>query len=142
MDICGSQTLAKIKLNSKCSSPRQDNRFLPKNIVLCIVLLFLISFWGGCTTIKYGSPPRINKLETLKVGGSNKIDVRQSLGEPRGYGAARLSSVPKLSEIWFYEFYVSQGSKTSLTLLLVFFDEDLYEGHLWFSGTQLIGTSE
>jgi outer membrane protein assembly factor BamE (lipoprotein component of BamABCDE complex) len=108
-----------------------------------MVLLFLISFLGGCaTTIKYGSLPRIDKLETLKVGGSNKTDVRQSLGEPRGYGAARFSSVPKLSEIWFYEFYVSQGSKTSLTLLLVFFDEDLYEGHLWFSGTQLIDTSE
>jgi hypothetical protein len=50
--------------------------------------------------------------------------------------------VPKLSEIWLYEYYVSEGSKGSLALLLVFFDEDLYEGHLWFSGTQLIDTRE
>jgi hypothetical protein len=108
-----------------------------------MVLLFLISILGGCApTIKYGSQPRINKLETLIVGESNKADVRQSLGEPRGYGAARFSSMPKLAEIWFYEYYVSKGSKTSLSLLLVFFDKDLYEGHIWFSGTQLIGTSE
>jgi len=108
-----------------------------------MILLFSVSILGGCApTIKYGSQPRINKLETLKVAGSNKTDVRQSLGEPRGYGAALFSSVPKPSEIWFYEFYVSQGSKTSLALLLVFFDEDLYEGHIWFSGTQLIGTSD
>jgi hypothetical protein len=143
MDTCGSQTLAEKKLNSKSSSLRQHNRFLPESIVLCMVLLLLISFLGGCApTIKYGSPPRINKLEVLKVGESNKTDVRQSLGEPRGYGAAHFSSVPKLSEIWFYEYYVSKGSKTSLSLLLVFFDKDLYEGHIWFSGTQLIGTSE
>jgi hypothetical protein len=143
MDICGSQTLAKIKLNSKSSNHRQHNRILPKNIVLSMVLLFLISFLGGCaTTIKYGSPPRINRLETLKVGGSNKADVLQSLGEPRGYGAGRFSSVPRVDEIWFYEYYISKGSKTSLTLLLVFFDKDLYDGHLWFSGTQLIDTSE
>lgn len=141
MDTFGSQTLAKIRIDNKISSPRQHNRILPKKIVFCMVLLFLISFLGGCA-MKYGVPPRINKLETLKVGGSNKTEVRQSIGEPRGYGAARLSSVPKLSEIWFYEFYVYQGSKMSLTLLLVFFDEDLYEGHLWFSGTQLIDTSE
>lgn len=143
MDTCGSQMLAKKKLNSKSSSLLQHNRFLPKSIVLCMVLLFLTSILGGCApTIKYGSQPRINKLETLIVGESNKVDVRQSLGEPRGYGAARFSSVPKLAEIWFYEYYVSKGSKTSLSLLLVFFDKDLYEGHIWFSGTQLIGTSE
>jgi hypothetical protein len=141
MDTCGSRTLVKIKLNSESLRGRQ-HKVLPKAVVLFTILLFSISILGGCTTIKYGSPPRINKLETLKVGGSNKTDVRQSLGEPRGYGAALFSSVPKLSDIWFYEFYVSQGSKTSLALLLVFFDEDLYEGHLWFSGTQLIDTRE
>ena len=143
MDTFGSQTLANIKPNSKSSSPRQHNRFLLKKIVLCMVLLFLISFTGGCaTTLKYGSQPRVNKLETLKVGESNKTDVRQSLGEPRGFGAARFSSVPQLGEIWFYEYYVAEGSKTSLSLLLVFFVKDLYEGHIWFSGTQLIGTRE
>ncbi len=143
MDICGSQTLAKIKLNSKNSNPQQHQRISPKKIGLCMVLLFLISFLAGCaTTIKYGSPPRTDKLETLKVGGSNKADVRQSLGEPRGYGAAHFSSAPKLGEIWFYDYYVVEGSKTSLTLLLVFFGEDLYEVHLWFSGTQLIDTSK
>lgn len=143
MDTCGSQTLAKLKLDSKSSNPQQHHRILPKNMMLCMVLLSLISFLGGCaTTIKYGSPPRINRLETLKVGGSNKTDVRQSLGEPRGYGAARYSSVPEPREIWFYEYYVSEGSKTALTFLLVFFDKDLYDGHIWFSGTALLDTGE
>lgn len=143
MDTCGSQMLVKLKRDSNSSNSQQHQRKLPKTILLCMVLLFLISFLGGCaTTIKYGSPPRTNRLETLKVGKSNKSDVRQSLGEPRGYGAGRYSSVPEPREIWFYEYYVSEGSKTSLTILLVFFDKDLYDGHLWFSGTGLLDTSE
>lgn len=143
MDICGLQTLAKLKLDSKSSNPKQHQRILRKTIVLCMFSFLLISFLGACaTTIEYGSPPRINRLETLKVGTSNKSDVRQSLGEPRGYGVGRYSSMPEPREIWFYEHYISEGSKTSLTFLLLFFDKDLYDGHLWFSGTGLLDTSE
>jgi hypothetical protein len=53
----------------------------------------------------------VYKLETLKLGISNKSDVLLSLGEPRGYGAGRYSSVPEPREIWSYEYVVSDGKK-------------------------------
>ena len=143
MDICGSQILVRLKLaNNGAISQPQCQGMLRVCIVVCMVCFFLPPLLVGCVTIKYGSPPRVNKLETLKPGISNKSDVLLSLGEPRGYGVARYSSVPAPREIWSYEYVESDGSKTALKFLLVFFDKDLYDGHLWFSATELVDTRE
>jgi len=97
----------------------------------------------GCTTsMKYGSPPQVNQLGTLKPGISTKAEVLAVLGEPRGHGAARSTDYPQLREIWFYEYVETDGSRVSLKLMLVFFEKDLYGAHMWFSSAGLMDTAE
>jgi hypothetical protein len=103
------------------------------HFLVCLVLLI-----GCAPTLKYGSPPKVSSLESLKAGISTKADVLLALGEPRGKGAARFSVIPTPREIWFYEYTESDGSRIDLKLLLVFFDEEHYDGNLWFSSKQLL----
>ena len=144
MDTCGSQTLVRLKLANNSTNPQSQRQgTLRVCIVLCMVCLAIIPLLVGCaSTIKFGSAPRIDKLENFKLGISNKSDVLLSLGEPRGYGAGRFSSVPEPRGIWSYEYVVSDGKKGSLKLLLVFFEEDLYDGYLWFSASELVDIKE
>jgi len=144
MDTCGSQTLVRLKLANNSANPQSQRHGSQRpSMVFWMVCLPLVLLLIGCaTTIKYGSPPKVNKLETLKLGISNKSDILLSLGEPRGYGAGRYSSVPGLREIWSYEYVVSDGKKTSLKFLLVFFEKDLYDGYIWFSASELIDIKE
>ena len=98
-----------------------------------------LSLLMGCgPTIKFGSPPKIDRLGTLKPGISSMADVSVALGEPRGHGAARLSDSPEPRTIWFYEYVEAEGSRAALKMLLVFFNQQQYDGHLWFSSAQLI----
>lgn len=144
MDTCGSQTLVQPRRNSKriYVNRSKHNVFLVwiENNLLSFVLVFLLV--GCAPTIKYGSPPKVNYLETFKVSTSTKADVLLALGEPRGYGAARLSASPTLQEIWFYEYTKAEGSRIDLKILLVFFDKGFYNGHLWFSSAQLLDIKE
>ena len=144
MDTCGSQTLVRLRVANNSSVPqsqRQGAQWV--SIMFCMGCLALIPLLVGCaSTMKFGSPPRVNNLETLKLGVSNKSDVLQSLGEPRGYGAGRYASLPGPREIWSYDYIVSEGKKTNLKFLLVFFEKDLYDGYLWFSASALLDTKE
>jgi hypothetical protein len=58
------------------------------------------------------------------------------LGEPRGAGGGQVSPESSPESIWLYEFTRAQGNDVSLEILLVFFDEDRYDGHLWFQSTE------
>ena len=69
---------------------------------------------------------------------ATKADVLLALGEPRGSGGARVSPDSEDEEIWLYEFMRINGKKVSLEILLVFLDEGLYDGHLWFRSTEKI----
>lgn len=109
--------------------------------IISLLLLFLLS---SCT-LKYGVPPQVDQLGSLKVGISTRADVLMTLGEPRGRGATRFSkatsikhSVNDYYDIWFYEYIESDGIKVNLKFLLVFIDQDLYSGHLWFSSSELM----
>ena len=102
----------------------------------CAILgLSLAGLLVGCT-IKFGSLPRTDHLDSLGVGVSNKADVLLALGEPRGNGVARLSTELAPRTIWFYEYTESTGSSIDLKILVVFFDQNKYDGHLWFSSVQ------
>jgi len=103
--------------------------------LICFILTAMLA---GCMyTIRYGSPPRVEQLETLKVGVSKDADILMALGEPRGNGTVRLSTALPTRKIWFYEYTEASGSRVDLMILLVFFDKEFYDGHLWFSSTQL-----
>ena len=104
--------------------------------LICFIFAGLLA--GCMSTIKYGSPPRVKHLETLEVGISKEADVLFSLGEPRGNGTVLLSTALPPRKIWFYEYTETSGRRIDLMILLVFFDKELYDGHLWFSSALLL----
>jgi hypothetical protein len=40
--------------------------------------------------------------------------------------------------MWFYEYQEASGSSVDLKYLLVFFLGDVYDGHLWFSASNIV----
>ena len=117
----------------------------PRGLVVGVVVrLALLGLLVGCApTIKFGSPPRTDRLEMLKPGVSSTADVLLTLGEPRGHGAARLLVRPEAARtIWFYEYIEAEGRRVALKMLLVFFNQQRYDGHLWFSSAQLYEKTE
>lgn len=142
MALCGSLTPEERQENElRHGGPSEQggDESLWKEIVRAVVGLTFLGILAGCaTTIKYGSPPRTDRLETLKPGISIQQDVLVALGEPRGKGGARFSVDPIPRTIWFYEYTEASGSRIDLKILLVFFQQERYDGHLWFSSASLI----
>ena len=88
-------------------------------------------------SFKIGTPPPTDRLGSLTVGTSTPQDVRLALGEPRGSGMARSNTLKDPRRIWVYDHFRGEAGKSGMTILLVFFREDRYDGHLWFSSAQL-----
>jgi hypothetical protein len=107
-----------------------------RHITIGVLAVGLLS--GCATTIRVGTPPRTDRLKELRVGVSTTKDVLLVLGEPRGRGAARSSVVNEPRKILYYEYMEAEGLRIGLKLLVVFLREDRYDGHLWFSSSQLI----
>ncbi len=102
-----------------------------------LVLLIL----GGCMQTTSGFPPRIDSIRQLQRGQTKMSDVLLTLGEPRGFGSARLSAAMSPREIWFYEFVKTEGGKTDDRMLLVFFNNGVYDGYLFFSADTILKMS-
>ena len=92
----------------------------------------------GCAKIRIGFPPKVERLEMLKTGISAPADVILTLGEPRGHGVIRFSPALTPRDIWLYEYAESSGKSVDLKMLLVFFHQGRYDGHLWFSSRNLL----
>lgn len=112
-------------------------------LVGVLALCFGLSLSSGCsTTMTFGSLPRVDRLESLKIGTSSAGEVLTALGEPRGQGQAKLDPNLPEQQIWFYEYMKSDGKKVQLKMLLIFMDRDVYAGHMWFSSGQLLGVTQ
>lgn len=123
----------------------------------------LVFSLAGCMTIRYGSPPKTDHLDSLKLGVSSKADVQSVLGAPRGEGMLRhsanslqyvkkvtadpgtpiglrvpMDSDPTRRTMWFYEYSEASGANVDLKYLLIFFLGDVYDGHLWFSASNVL----
>lgn len=107
-----------------------------------LVCLGLAMATGCSTTMSFGSMPRVDRLQSLKVGASSAGEVVGALGEPRGRGQARFAVDLPQQQVWFYEYMQSDGRKVQLKMLLVFMDKDTYAGHMWFSSGQLLGATQ
>ena len=93
---------------------------------------------SACATgFNIGVPPPTDRLARLTVGTSTPQDVQLALGEPRGSGMARSSALKDARRIWVYEHVRGEAGKSGVTILLIFFREERYDGHLWFSSAQL-----
>lgn len=102
-------------------------------------MLCLFTLLMSCCAVKFGRMPDTEALQLqLKQNVSTKADVLKVLGPPRGYGMARLPKLPNPRVIWFYEYLESDGKSVRLKMLLMFFDGEKYEDHLWFSSFEKI----
>lgn len=116
---------------------------LRRRMAWAVVGLAFLGVLVSCApSMKYGSPPRTGRLNALRPGVSSTADVLLALGEPRGHGVARFPVDPLPLKIWFYEYTEAQGGRIDLKILLVFFHQERYGGHLWFSSAQLLELKE
>jgi hypothetical protein len=99
------------------------------------ILITLVVLSGCATRMEIGSPPRVERLSQLIPQVSTKNDVLLTLGEPRAYGAARLDPNFKQQSVWEYEYTVAEGKNIQLSMLLIFFTGDEYDGYMWFADT-------
>lgn len=134
MDSCGPPMFRQRWGSKRSESGQPGQREIRSGIACAARGLVLLSLLAGCApTMRFGSPPMTNNLKTLKVGASTPADVLLALGQPRGDGATRLPGAPKPRKIWFYDYVEAAGGVTRGKILLVFFDQEKYDGHLWFS---------
>ena len=103
-----------------------------------LVTAAIIVLLPGCTVLEFGSQPDVSRLDSLEVGVSTQADVLLALGQPRGEGAAEFNPQPgRPRRIWFYEYFRSDGKDVDLTILIVLFENELYDGYWWFSSTEM-----
>jgi len=99
-----------------------------------LLLAVLVIWLPGCVgSARIGTPPRVDRLSMLTRGVSTRQDVLLALGQPRGDGALRSSTLGDARRIWFYQYVVAEGGRQDSMRLLIFFLDDRYDGHLWFS---------
>ena len=97
----------------------------------------LLSFiFEGCMDIHttMGRRPDVTVLETkLLMGQSTRQDVLDALGEPYGNGSEMLPLRNAPRPTWSY--YYGEGNLKDARgmFLFVFFDNDRYDGYMWFS---------
>ena len=79
-----------------------------------------------------GVAPPVERLSELRRGESRKADVIRVLGQSQGEGASRLPDFPGYRTILSYEFMRLEEATAKLTILLVFLDDNVFDGYLWF----------
>ena len=114
-----------------------------RTVCLVVVALAFPVVLAGCTQtlLKFGAPLKLDQLDTLKLGDSTKTDVLLAVGQPQGEGVVRLPANRTPRTIWSYDYtetklgleWTISARVTGLRVLLVFFDQDKYDGHLWVS---------
>ena len=87
----------------------------------------------------------VDRLESeLQPGVTTKIDVRQALGDPAGFGGAVFAIDPRPHEVWCYQeikqgmWFADFGLRRLMLqqqVLLVFFDQGMFDGFMWWSDT-------
>lgn len=103
---------------------------------VCLII-FATTMVDACTNIQAqtGRRPDLTLLETtaLQMGESTRSMVLETLGEPFGRGMAMLPIDSKIKTLWSY--YYGEGDTKDVRgiFLFVFFDEDRYDGYMWFS---------
>ena len=134
MVLCG--TPRRCPRSARLNEPPNMRRLLTCRTVTALGIFFSLAIMSCFpSTVRYGFPPQIGKLNTLTPGTSTSADIVLALGQPRGDGVARFSVEPTPRQIYYYE-YVEAGTysgKVELSMLLIFVRDGRYDGHLWFS---------
>ena len=131
MASCGTPLLEQRWKSKHSDSDQAGYKKGCSGVAHAAVGLILLSLLVGC--VKGGSMPMTDNLGTLKVGASTPADVLLALGQPRGDGAANFTADLSPRKIWFYDYSEMKIGVIRQSILLVFFNQEKYDGHLWFS---------
>ena len=103
--------------------------------LLVMAILISIALSGCSINVRAGRRPDVQLLEkNLRLRESTSADVLAALGEPFGKGKAMLPvlhSTPKV--LWSYYYEEASMKDARRIFLFVFFDQDRYDGYMWFS---------
>ena len=113
-----------------------------KILLQLVMLLTIVSTAGCAVSLEYGEPVKVKALASLTPGASSTAEVRAVLGTPRGYGVARFSAEMPPLDVWYYEYTEAGMKEIKLQILLVYFYENKYEAHMWFSAAELVERTE
>jgi hypothetical protein len=122
--------------------PRSSIDAVSRTVAALTAAAMLLIASGCASTVSFGSPPRTDRLDTLRVGTSSADEVTRALGEPRGRGGVQFTPDSPAGQVWFYEYIQSEGKKARMKMLLVFMDKDRYMGHMWFAAAQLVEVTQ
>jgi hypothetical protein len=120
---------------------KQLHFILPGPVIRLLATLLILGLVAGCGStppIDFGRPAPVDGFAKLRPGISTSNDVRALLGRPAGDGASRHVGQENIRTLWFYEYGRIKDDKIALKIILVFFNDDIYEGHMWFSSKELI----
>lgn len=114
--------------------------------VFALLWVLIPMFLIGCAPkrVTTGAFTQVARIESeFKRGVSKKEDVQRVLGPPKGGGSAIFPPDRRLREVWFYEdieVLNATSPKPGILkvdvrqqILLVFFDEGVFDGYMWFS---------
>jgi len=103
--------------------------------LFAIVILLSVAVNGCSIDVRMGRRPDVQVIEkNLRLQESTSRDVLAVLGEPFGKGKAMLPgfhSTPKI--MWSYYYGEANLKDARNVYLFVFFDQDRYDGYMWFS---------
>lgn len=101
---------------------------------LAIVLL-VCAYITGCAELKIrvGTSIDLPALHQLQIGESTSDDVLALLGNPYGEGRSYLPFQAEHLDMWSYYYEIGTMSDDRRTFLFVYFDDEIYDGHMWFS---------
>ena len=98
------------------------------------ILLVLVMPACAIIPVRTGTRPRIELVETaLEVGETRRGQVLEILGPPDGAGRASLPMHPEPRAVWDYTEQDASWDRISFRSLLLFFDDELLSGYLWYT---------
>ncbi|MEE9123908.1 MAG: hypothetical protein V3U14_05340 [candidate division NC10 bacterium] len=126
----------------RCRTPAERQRGRGERLgrlagigMLSLAVVFS-SMAAGCGNIRirFGKRPDTDVLEkSLRLGESTRADVRTALGQPSGKGRAMLPFDLKPRTMWSYYYEEGDLKEARRIFLFVYFDQDRYDGYMWFS---------
>ena len=102
---------------------------------IAVLIAAFIATSSGCSLkVRVGHRPDVESLtESLVVGESSKSDVERAVGSPFGIGRAMLPFHESPRDMWSYYYEEGTLSDDRRIFVFIYFDADIYDGHLWFS---------
>lgn len=110
-----------------------------------IIIVTLLTMISGCAEIQFKMGDKIdptNIESVLHINKSTKEDVRSVYGEPDGKGIYVSPINGESSNMWTYFYADGTLSTINDTNLLIYFDDDIYQGYLWFSNNLVKSSSQ